>query len=111
MLLTIQESNLSLIPHDMATDCMDLFELVTGARGLSSDKNQRLVVVSLREDRLQSRIRSFQHYPTTCMLADALTKPGLFLQMLHFCTTGFMKIEPGERFIRQRVSQRQRAKL
>ena len=82
---------------------MDLFELVTGARGLSSDKNQRLVIVALREDRMARRIRSFQHWPTTIMLADALTKPGTFLQMLKFCTSGYVDLAVKDKRVRQRV--------
>ena len=83
---------------------MDLFELVTGAKGIATDKNQRLVVIALREDRLSNRIRSYQHFPTSCMLADGLTKTGYFPQLLHFGTTGFLNIEVSDRFIRQRLS-------
>ena len=83
---------------------MDLFELVTGARGLSTDKNQRLVIVALREDRMSNRVRSFQHWPTTIMLADALTKPGTFLQMLRFCTSGHVDLTLKlDKRVRQRV--------
>ena len=57
VLLACQLSNVCLIPVDHITDCMDLYELCCGEKGVSSDKNQRLVILSLREDRLRGIIR------------------------------------------------------
>ena len=37
-LLELEQNNVLLIPCDAVTDCMDLFELITGARGLTTDK-------------------------------------------------------------------------
>ena len=76
------------IKVDHVTDCMDLWELVCGVKGLSADKNQRLVITALREDRQHGNIRQFQHWPTSIMLADGLTKSGsCFLQLLRYATT------------------------
>jgi len=83
----------SLIPCDQVTDCMDLFELATGNRGLSTDKTQRILVLSIREDRWRGLLRYLMHFPTTAMLADGLTKVSTFPQLLHFCTTGKVRIE------------------
>ena len=33
---------MQVIPVDHVTDCMDLYELVTGKKGLSADKQQRI---------------------------------------------------------------------
>eukprot|EP00974_Lingulodinium_polyedra_P125374 11194257-Lingulodinium_polyedra.AAC.1 len=40
------------IAIDAATDGRDLWELVTGAKGVPQDKLQRLVIMALRERRL-----------------------------------------------------------
>ena len=91
-LLTLQHSNMSVVPIDHVTDCMDLFELVCGSKGLASDKSQRVAVMALREDRMSGRLRYILHYPTAAMLADALTKSGIFLQIMRFCTTGIVAL-------------------
>ena len=62
------------IPIDMYTDAMNLWELISSARTLPSDKNHRVGVLSLREDRVTRRIRHVIHIPTQVMLADQLTK-------------------------------------
>ena len=72
---------------------MDLFELVTGHKGLSSDKTQRILILSLREDRWRGLIRRFFHYPATGMLADGLTKTGTFGELLRFATTGVVRVQ------------------
>ena len=95
-LMVIQLNGLTQIPVDHVTDCMDLFELVCGVRGLSADKNQRLIITSLREDRSRSLIRRFQHWPTSIMLADGLTKGGFFPQLGQFVTTGKLIIHLAE---------------
>ena len=94
-LLRLQAQHLSEVPVDHVTDCMDLFELITGQRGLSSDKGQRLAVMSLREDRMTGRTRYSIHCTTRAMLADGLTKPGIFNQLLAFATTGQWMIPDG----------------
>jgi hypothetical protein len=93
-----------MLPVDHVTDCMDLFELCTGIRGLANDKNQRIIIMSLREDRMRGFIRCFSHWPTGIMLADGLTKVGHFPQLLRFCTTGCVVLElPTDKFIRCRT--------
>ena len=91
-LLELEQNNVMIIPCDAVTDCMDLFELITGARGLTTDKTQRISVMSLREDRLTGRFRRITHVPTTSMLADGMTKLGVFPQLLLKCTTGLWRL-------------------
>ena len=62
------------IATDAVTDCRDLYELVTGARGVPQDKTQRLIVLSLRERRMLGRVRSYIWCDTDSMLANGLTK-------------------------------------
>ena len=98
---------MSVLPTDHVTDCMDLFELVTNVKGLSSDKSQRLAVLALREDRVTRRVRNFVHTPTATMLSDGLTKSGLFLRLMEFATTGIWKVELDQNNavrVRQRVA-------
>ena len=100
----LQENSLHDVVVDHVTDCMDLYELVCGHKGLSADKNQRLIITSLREDRSRGAIRRFMHWPTTVMLADGLTKTGNFAQLLRFATTGLLLIRlPNDKYIRMRV--------
>jgi len=91
-LLHLQTNNLAILPCDLTTDCMDLYELVCGLKGIPSDKSQRLCVLCLREDRLNGRVRMMAHMPTANMLADGLTKGGIFAGLLEFCTTGVWRI-------------------
>ena len=100
-LLSLQQASAQEVPVDHVTDCMDLLELVTGARGISNDKNQRLAIMALREDRMETRTRYSIHVPTRWMLADGLTKTGSFPQLLRFCTTGLWQVS-GEADIRAR---------
>jgi hypothetical protein len=102
--LHMQDINLTIVRVDHVTDCMDLFELVTGERGLSNDKSQRIVISSLREDRMRGNIRTVQHFPTAIMLADGLTKEGIFPQLLRYCTSGYVGLYlPNGKQIRLRV--------
>ena len=106
-LLHMQETNQNIVPVDHVTDCMDLFELVTNVKGLSSDKAQRLAILALREDRITRRIHSFVHVPTKAMLADGLTKDGVFDQLLAYATTGTWMLRlNADQFvrIRQRIA-------
>ena len=63
-----------LLPVDVYADCMDVWELVCSARGLSTDKTQRLVILGLREFRQLGIIRALVHVPTNAMLAESMTE-------------------------------------
>ena len=56
------------------TDCLDLLELISGARGVPQDKGQRLIILSLRERRILRKTVGHGHIDTRDMLANALTK-------------------------------------
>eukprot|EP00959_Pyramimonas_sp_CCMP1952_P437240 9154703-Pyramimonas_sp.AAC.1 len=60
---------------------MDLFELITGGRGIPSDKSQRVAIMALREDRVYHRIRSLLHVPERIMPASGITQEGWFDQL------------------------------
>ena len=62
------------IPIDSMTDCRDLYELVTGLKGVPQDRSQRLIVMSIREKRLIRKVRSVIWCDTCDMLANSLTK-------------------------------------
>ena len=103
-MIEYQNFCLPVVPVDQVTDCMDVFELCCGAKGVPSDKMQRIIILSLREDRLRGNIRSFMHWPTAVMLADGLTKVGTFPQLMCYCTSGTFRIElPEGKHIRQRT--------
>lgn len=70
----IQETGAFCFPIDDYGDCKDLWELMTGMKGVPQDRHQRLYVLSLREDRMTGRIRKTVLVPTEIMVADALTK-------------------------------------
>ena len=84
----IQDHGLFLIPVESWTDCLDLYELSCGLRGIPSGKSQRLAVLAIREERLARRLRGFGYIPTFLMLADSLTKAGIFPLFMKFLTTG-----------------------
>ena len=87
LLIEIQENAQWAIPVDQCTDCKDVFELVTGLKGVPQDRYQRVYVMSLREDRIKQAIRRFMWIPTTAMLADSLTKQmisAIMYDLLHF---------------------------
>ena len=44
--------------------------------------------MALREDRMTGRVRCVVHVPTKAMLADGLTKEGIFDMLLCFLTNG-----------------------
>ena len=92
-LLKLELSGHYVFPIDVITDCFDLLELVTGARGIPQDKTQRLAVLSLREERLSGRVRFFMHWPTNVMIADALTKTGKFDQLTDFLHDGVLRVD------------------
>ena len=65
-----------------------MFELVTGIKGVPSEKLQRVGILSLRKDRLTRRLRCILHIPTEIMLADSLTKIMVSGVFMRFCATG-----------------------
>eukprot|EP00959_Pyramimonas_sp_CCMP1952_P414747 8689645-Pyramimonas_sp.AAC.2 len=46
--------------------------------------------MALREERITARTRWTIHVPTEVMVADAMTKPGVFKQMMKLLTTGWL---------------------
>ena len=87
LFIEIQENAAWAIPVDHCTDCKDVFEFVTGFKGVPQDRYQRVYVMGLREDRIKQAIRRFFWIPTTAMLADCLTKPmisSIMYDLLHF---------------------------
>jgi hypothetical protein len=73
-LMTIQDDGLCPVMYDHMVDCMDLWDLACGRKGVPQDKSQRLAVLAIREERRVQRIRRFMHVTTKYMLADILTK-------------------------------------
>ncbi len=55
-------------------DCVDLWELSCGLRGVPQDKSQRLGILAIREERRSFRLRRLYHIVTHFMLADPMTK-------------------------------------
>ena len=53
---------------------MDVIELITGKKGVPQDNSLRLIILALRENRLQGRFQANLHVDTNDMLANALTK-------------------------------------
>eukprot|EP00959_Pyramimonas_sp_CCMP1952_P385393 8077005-Pyramimonas_sp.AAC.1 len=45
------------IATDHCADCWDFWQLCRGVKGVPSDKNSRLLILSIREERLTRRIR------------------------------------------------------
>jgi len=90
-LLRINLKGENVVPLDMCTDAMNLFELIVHKKSLPNDKHHRVGVLSLREDRLVRRLRNVIHLPTTIMLADPLTKQMTSPVFMNFATTGIWK--------------------
>ena len=104
VMIDYQSNMLPIVAVDQVTDCMDLFELCCGHKGIPSDKLQRIIVLSLREDRLRGNIRTFMHWPTAVMLADGFTKVGHFPQLLVYATSGVVRLTlPSDKYVRQRT--------
>ena len=93
--LELERLGAYIVPVDHVTDCYDFLELVTGLRGVPADKSQRLAVLSAREERITGRVRHFFHWPTDIMIADALTKVGVFPQMYMLLTSGILNLRSG----------------
>ena len=103
-LLEVQESGVYCLPIDDHTDCGDLWELMTGLKGIPQDRHQRLYVLSLRESRMIGTIRRAILVPTDIMAADALTKSMISPQMMELLTTGRLRMRTGtDRPVRIRV--------
>ncbi len=87
-LAALQEKGIPYLPIDAYTDCRDFYSLTTGGSALPQDRSQRVYVLAHREARLAGRLRWMILVPTECMLADALTKPMLAVQLLKLMTSG-----------------------
>ena len=92
---SFQEKGLCPVLHDHFIDCMDLWELSCGMRGIPQDKGMRLGVLAIREERKSCRLRRLFHVQTHWMLADQLTKyTGYVSQSLHeLISSGHWTIE------------------
>ena len=73
-LMQIQDDGQCPVFVDHYIDCMDLWDLACGKKGIPQDKSQRLAILSIREERRALRLRRFYHITTQYMLADLLTK-------------------------------------
>ncbi len=82
-----------MIKVDHYTDCMDFWQLCCGLKGVPSDKGSRLSILSMREERLSGRLRTFIHIPTTLMIMDGLTKIGIYQQLMTHMTTGIWTLD------------------
>ena len=87
-LLAVQERGVQQLPIDDLGDCRDLYELVSGERGITQDKGQRLYVLALREARMSQRLRWIGLVPTASMTADALTKSMVAPPMMQLLSSG-----------------------
>ena len=65
------------VPIDAITDCNDLYELITGMKGVPQDRSQRLIIMSLREKRMIRKLRNIAWCDTNDMAANSLTKHDL----------------------------------
>jgi hypothetical protein len=68
---------------DTFTDCMDLYQLATGVKGVPQDRTQRLLIMSLREKLMTRKLRHFAWLNTHDMCANNLTKPDIKDQSLN----------------------------
>eukprot|EP00959_Pyramimonas_sp_CCMP1952_P137967 2887852-Pyramimonas_sp.AAC.1 len=96
------------IVTDHYTDCLDFWQLCCGVKGVPSDKDSRLSILSIREERLTGRIRYFVHCPTHNMICDALTRTGVFPQIMRLVSTGVWQIVTinGKQFTARKVQNR-----
>ena len=72
--IMIEDRGTFTVPVIALTDCNDLLELISGARGVPQDKSQRLIILSLRERRVLRKTVGHGHIDTRDMIANALTK-------------------------------------
>jgi hypothetical protein len=82
------------VPHDHFVDCMDLWELSCGYKGIPQDKSQRLGVLAIREERRSLRLRRLFHVRTHWMLVDQLTKHNGYVSrsLMELLTSGHWSI-------------------
>ena len=73
-MIMIEDRGTFTVPVIALTDCNDLLELISGARGVPQDKSQRLIILSLRERRVLRKTVGHGHIDTRDMIANALTK-------------------------------------
>eukprot|EP00971_Amphidinium_carterae_P150679 2987292-Amphidinium_carterae.2 len=73
-LIEMEEAGRFDVYIDLLSDCQDLIHLVTGLKGIPQDKNQRLVILSLREKLATGALRSFEYIYTYENPSNALTK-------------------------------------
>eukprot|EP00959_Pyramimonas_sp_CCMP1952_P412518 8644394-Pyramimonas_sp.AAC.1 len=66
-MMNIIETGAYELAVDHLTDCRDVFELVTGLKGVPQDKQQWLPVMALREERITTKVRWAIHVPTGMM--------------------------------------------
>ena len=79
---------------DLYTDCNDLFELLTGLKGMPQDKSQRLVIAALRQRRLMSKVRATVKVTDPDMVANPLTKAVRSQHVFdHFMATGCLEFK------------------
>ncbi|OLP96718.1 Acyl-CoA-binding domain-containing protein 6 [Symbiodinium microadriaticum] len=87
-LIAAQEQGIPRLPVDDYTDCRDFFELASGDKSVSQDKNQRLYILAFREARMTGRIRWLVLCPTESMTADALTKAMISPALMTLLSSG-----------------------
>ena len=99
-MIAIEDRGTFTVPVISLTDCLDLLELISGARGVPQDKGQRLIVLSLRERRILRKTAGHGHIDTRDMLANALTKRvGDCPQLGELLTTGMLRFQHVLNFI------------
>ena len=96
-LIKIQTAGKPEMPLDMYGDARDLYELIAGLKTMPQDKTQRLYVLSIKEARLDGRVRMVTLVPTNYMLADSLTKSMVHEMMLMLLTTGLIRLRGVEK--------------
>ena len=87
-MIDLQDCGRWQVPIDIFSDCYDLIQLLTGSKGVPQDKTQRLIVLSLREKRIQGKTNYVVHLRTTDMVANSLTKVVLYDKQLSKLMTG-----------------------
>eukprot|EP00913_Durusdinium_trenchii_P025740 g24156.t1 len=96
-LIKIQTAGNPEMPLDMYGDARDVYELIAGSKTMPQDKTQRLYVLSIKEARLDGRVRMVTLVPTNYMLADSLTKSMVHEMMLMLLTTGLIRLHGVEK--------------
>jgi hypothetical protein len=93
--MDLVDNSLLPFPHDHFVDCMDLWELTCGIKGIPQDKGQRLGILAIREERRSLRLRRLYHVRTHWMLCDQLTKHSGYVSksLLEFLTSGYWTVE------------------